>query len=58
MAFYDIIVLWVVILAVAVLFWRVDHAAGGLMVPYLVWVTFASCLNFALWRLNRGIVPN
>ena len=40
--------------AVVVLFWRVDRVAGTLMLPYLVWVGFASCLNFALWRLNAG----
>ena len=51
-AFADIVALWVVILVVAVLFWRVDWRAGALIVPYLVWVSFATCLNFALWRLN------
>ncbi|UCF06563.1 MAG: tryptophan-rich sensory protein [bacterium] len=55
-AFFDIVVLWVVILAVVVLFWREDKRAGALMMPYLVWVGFASCLNFALWRLNVGPV--
>ena len=54
-AFADIVALWVVILVVAALFWRVDWRAGALMVPYLVWVGFASCLNFALWLLN--VVP-
>ena len=57
-AFFDIIALWAAILVVAALFWRVDRIAGGLMVPYALWVTFASYLNFVLWRLNRGIVPN
>jgi translocator protein len=56
LAFIDIIVLWSVILVVAALFWRVDHIAGGLMVPYAVWVAFASYLNFVLWQLNRGVV--
>jgi translocator protein len=57
-AFFDIVALWVVILVVTVLFWRVDRIAGGLMVPYVVWVTFASYLNFVLWRLNRGLLPS
>jgi len=54
MAFFDIVALWVAILAVVVLFWSVDHVAGGLMVPYMVWVTFASYLNYVLWRMNPG----
>ena len=53
-AFADIVALWIVILVVTVLFWRVDWRSGALMVPYLLWVGFASCLNFALWRLNLG----
>ncbi|MGV8075574.1 MAG: TspO/MBR family protein [Syntrophobacteraceae bacterium] len=51
-AFFEIVVLWVAILVVVVLFWSVDRVAGVLMLPYLAWVGFASCLNFALWRLN------
>ena len=51
-AFADIVALWVAILVTAALFWRVDWRAGALMVPYLAWVGFAACLNFALWRLN------
>ncbi len=55
-AFAEVLALWVVILVVVLLFWRVDWRAGALMVPYLVWVGFASCLNFALWRMNA--IPN
>ena len=51
-ALVDIVVLWSAILVVVVLFWREDPRAGAIMLPYLVWVGFASCLNFALWRLN------
>ena len=51
-AFFEIVVLWVAILAVVLLFWRVDRTAGALMLPYLTWVGFASFLNFTLWRMN------
>jgi translocator protein len=53
MALVDVVVLWFMILVVLVLFWKIDRRAGAIMVPYLVWVGFASCLNFAIWRLNQ-----
>ena len=48
----DIAVLWVLIAATLAAFWRVKVLAGALMIPYLAWVSFASALNFAIWRLN------
>jgi benzodiazapine receptor len=54
LALIDIVALWVTILVVTVLFWREDWHAGALMTPYLLWVGFAACLNFTLWRLNSG----
>ena len=53
LALLDIVTLWVTILVVLVLFWRVSVPAGILLLPYLCWVGFASFLNFTLWRLNR-----
>ena len=52
LAFFEILLLWVLILLTMLLFWKVRTAAGILLLPYLLWVTFASVLNFALWRLN------
>lgn len=34
-------------------FWIIDPIAGGLMAPYLVWVTLASALNWTVWARNR-----
>ena len=51
-AFIELIVLWMAILATTVAFWRRSKPAGGLLVPYLAWVSFAGLLNFAIWRLN------
>ena len=52
LAFVDIVLLWLALLCTVVAFWKASPLAGALLVPYLAWVTFASALNFALWRLN------
>ena len=51
-ALVEVAVLWIAVLATAVSFWRVDRPAGLAMIPYAAWVTFASVLNFEIWRLN------
>lgn len=53
LAFYEVLLFWLLILATLVAFWRVRPLAGALLVPYLLWVTFAAYLNHTLWRLNR-----
>lgn len=55
-AFADIVVLWVLILLTIVAFWRVRPLAGALLVPYLLWVSFAAALNYALWQLNPEVL--
>jgi translocator protein len=52
LAFLDVILLWMAIVATMVTFWQRSTAAGILFVPYLAWVSFASVLNFVIWRLN------
>ncbi len=52
LAFGEIVPLWAAILATTVAFGRVSWAAGWLMVPYLLWTSYAAALNLALWRLN------
>ena len=52
MAMVDIVVLWIAILGTILAFWRLSRLAATLLVPYLVWVSFAAALNFAIWRLN------
>jgi len=52
-ALVNIMLLWLAIVGTTVAFWRVTPVAGGLFVPYLAWVSFATALNFAIWRLNR-----
>jgi tryptophan-rich sensory protein len=38
--------------ATLVLFWRLDRLAGVCLLPLLLWVGFATALNFEIWRLN------
>lgn len=52
LAFVDILLLDLVVLATILAFWRVETAAGALLLPYLGWILFASALNAALWRMN------
>ncbi len=51
-ALIDIVVLWILILATLISFWRLDMLAGILLLPYLAWVSFAMVLNWAIWQKN------
>jgi tryptophan-rich sensory protein len=55
-AFADILLLWVLILATLVAFWRAERLAGILLIPYLLWVSFAAFLNYAVWQLNPALL--
>ncbi len=51
-AFVDITILWFSILLLIVLFLQISKPAWILLIPYLVWVTYAATLNYCLWRMN------
>lgn len=53
-ALAEIILLWMAIGTTTLLFWRVAPSAGALLLPYWMWVSFASVLNASLWWLNRS----
>ncbi|QDU83756.1 TspO/MBR family protein [Planctomycetes bacterium Pla163] len=55
-AFADIVLLWLVVTATVVAFWRVRPLAGALLVPYLCWLSFAAALNLAVWQLNPQVL--
>ncbi len=52
-ALIDLGLLWAAILATIALFWGREMLAGVLLLPYLMWVSFAGVLNATIWRLNR-----
>lgn len=51
-AFVEIIFLWLAILATISAFSKISKLAAWLLVPYILWVSFAAYLNFAVWNLN------
>jgi benzodiazapine receptor len=51
-AFVEIVFLWMAIAVTVFLFYRLSRNAALLMVPYLLWVSFAAFLNYSIWQLN------
>jgi len=52
LGFIEIGALWLSILFTTITFWRISSLAGILLIPYILWVSFASVLNYFIWRLN------
>lgn len=52
-ALINILALWGSIAASIAVFYPVNHTAALLLLPHLGWVSFATLLNFDIWRLNR-----
>jgi tryptophan-rich sensory protein len=55
-ALAEIGLLWLLIVATIVAFWRFKPLAAWLLVPYLVWVSFAAALNWSLWTANPELL--
>jgi tryptophan-rich sensory protein len=51
-ALVDIVLLWILIVATIRSFWKIKPLAGFLLIPYLLWTTYAVALNAAVWWLN------
>lgn len=56
LAFVEIVVLWCLIAATIASFRRFSNVAAALLLPYFAWVTFATALAFATWRLNPHVL--
>lgn len=51
-ALVNIIVLWLAIVWTIAVFYRISKPGAYLLLPYLLWVSFASYLNYSIWMLN------
>ncbi len=51
-ALIEIFILWLAILINLILFRKIKKFAGWLLLPYIIWVSFAAVLNFSIWQLN------
>jgi tryptophan-rich sensory protein len=49
----EIVLLWCFIVTTILAFARISRLAAGLLLPYLLWVSYAAALNVAIWNLNR-----
>lgn len=52
LAFVNIVLLCSAIVGTMIAFWRIAALAGWLFLPYIIWVGFATALNFAIWQMN------
>ncbi|WP_440946827.1 TspO/MBR family protein [Methanosarcina sp. T3] len=52
LAFLEILLLWLAILLTVIQFWKISKTASYLLIPYLLWVSFAALLNYQIWVLN------
>ncbi len=52
LAFVNIVIIWLLIIVLMIKFWGINRWAAYLLIPYLLWVSFASLLNYFIWYLN------
>ena len=52
LALAEMLFLLLTVIVTTVLFWRIDRLAGVLLVPYSLWLIFATVLTIYIWRLN------
>ena len=56
LALIEVCLLWLLVLATLVHFWRIRRSAGLLLLPYLLWTSVATALTAATWHLNPSIL--
>lgn len=53
LALVEIILLWVFIFATIISSYKVSRIGSWLLIPYILWVSFAGYLNYTIWMLNK-----
>ena len=53
-ALVEIVFLWLAILATIIAFYKISRPAALLLLPYILWVSFAGYLNYSIWQLNSA----
>ena len=56
LAAIEVLILLALIVAMMIAFWRASRVAALLLLPYLLWVSFASALTWWIWRNNPGLL--
>jgi len=51
-ALIDLVLMWFAIIWIMILFYKISKPAMYLLLPYLLWVSFAGYLNYSIWMLN------
>lgn len=51
-AFANIVLMWLAIVWTMILFYKISKPAVWLLIPYILWVSFAAYLNYSIWTLN------
>lgn len=51
-AFVNLVAMWLAIVWTMVLFYKISKPAMWLLLPYILWVSFAGYLNYSIWMLN------
>lgn len=52
LAYVVIAIIWALIVVIIINFWKVNKTSSLLLIPYLLWVSFATVLNYFVWRMN------
>jgi tryptophan-rich sensory protein len=56
LAFGEVVLLLAMIVATTAMFWRIRALAGALLIPYLLWVGFATALTYSIWQRNTHLL--